>query len=837
MSIVHEKIEEKNINNILSESFLNYSMSVIVSRAIPDVRDGLKPVHRRILYAMNTMNMTHKRPYKKSARIVGEVIGKYHPHGDSAVYGAMVRMAQSWKTNLPLIDEHGNFGSIDGDSPAAMRYTEARMSKASDEMLKGIQKDTVDFVDNFDGEEQEPVVLPGRIPNLLVNGSDGIAVGLATSIPPHNVTEVCDAIIKQIDNENITLDELLEVFKGPDFPTGALITNGEDIKKIYETGRGSVKMRGKVEREFINGREALVITEIPFNVNKKKLIQQIKDIQLEYDEYMRELRKGNKNVNKKGMDFIYEDEIRDETDSKTPKNKVRIVIVLKDGVNPNVVENYLYKHTLLEKSFGVNMLALVPEEIDGKIEKKPKLLSLKEVIREYIKHQKEIKIRELKFELNEKEKEKFLLEGLVKAIKKIDETIKIIRNSKTREESINGLIDFLKIDEKQAKYILSLQLQTLASFEQEEKVKRYEQLLREMEELKQIISDDKKINKLIKEQLNQIKEEFGSPRRTEILSHIDQLTEIDWVEDVDVLITITKKGFIKKVPEINYKSQRRKGVGIKGTSTFENDFVNQVQIANNHDTLMFFSNKGKIYKIKTYQLPNTNPKTKGVSINSIFDLEDDEYIQTTLSIKEFSDKQYLLFGTKEGLVKKTLLSEYNKSNRNGIAAITLKPNDELVNVCLTNGEKIVTLLTEKGMLISFKEDQISSVSRIGKGIKGINLKKGDSVVSVVTHNNDLELFLATNKGIGKRTLLTDYKVQNRGGKGVRTIPFKYDDEKLVGALCVDKNDEIILSTKSGMLLKLNVSEISLFGRKARGSKIISLKNNDELQTFDRNALI
>ena len=836
-----DRIQETNITSILSNNFLDYSMSVIVSRAIPDVRDGLKPVHRRILYAMHDLGIYYDKSYKKSARIVGDVIGKYHPHGDSAVYDTMVRMAQSWKMRQPMVDGHGNFGSIDGDSPAAMRYTESRMAKIAHEILRDIKDEkgrltgVVDFVENFDGEEQEPSVLPSRIPNLLVNGTDGIAVGMATSIPPHNLKEVIEAVIATMENEDITVEELMEYVKGPDMPTGATILGTEGIKRAYSEGKGSFIVRGVTEQEYINGNDAIVIKQIPYNVNKEKFIKSIKQIQLDYDEYYRELKKKKaKKLTAKGLDFIARDGLRDETEGEDPTN-VRVVIELKTGVNPDLVLNYLYKHTQLQTSFSIINLALVPKKYgDNQMRMEPKVLTLKQMIEEYIKHQQEVTERKLQYELSQKEKEMHVLDAVIRALGKLDETVELIRKSKSREDAIEGLESLLSLDKKQAVHILGLRLQRLASFEQEEQYQAHEQLEVEIKEIRELLASVDKMNEIIKGDLKEMIEQYGSERRTKIGAAVGEINAEDLIDHEDVVITMTHNGFIKRIPENKYRTQRKAGRGVTGMSTFEDDFVSHVQVADNHDTLMCITNKGSIYRMKAYQVPVTNTRSKGVSIRTIFDMESEEYIQAILSISEFSKDQFLVFGTKYGLVKRTRLSEYARSTRNGIRAITLNKSDEVVNVSLTSGENRVTLITHKGISITFEEDDVRVVSRAGKGVKGIDLTKDDFVVSASIHQGMSNLFIATNKGIGKRTPLAKFRVQNRGGKGVRAITADKTNGYVVGSLVVEEDEQIILLTKNGSIMKLDAKDISSFSRTAKGSRVINLKEDDELQAFDRN---
>lgn len=826
--LLEEKIKELPITNALADGWIDYAMSVIISRALPDVRDGLKPVHRRILHAMNELNNAYNRPYKKSARIVGEVIGKYHPHGDSAVYDTMVRMAQAFKMRVPLVDGHGNFGSIDGDSPAAMRYTESRMAKVSHELLRDIDKNTVDFQDNFDGAEKEPVVLPARLPNLLINGTEGIAVGMATSMPPHNLREVCTSIIEQMDNPEITIEELMEIVKGPDFPTGGTILGDEGIKKAFSTGRGSITLRGTIEREFVDGYEAIIIKQIPYQVNKEKLIGQIKQIQREYQQTQRDMKKKNaKKIVQKGMDFIYD--IRDETEGENSHDKLRIVIQLKNGVNPDRVVKYLYKHTQLQQSFGIINLALVPT----KYGMEPKVLNLKEMIEQYIKHQREVIQRQLQFDLDKKEKEMHLLDAVIRAIGNIDETVRTIKAAKTKEEAIEGLYNLLGVDEKQAAHILAMRLQRLANYEVDEQRAAHNQVGLEIKNLKEKLASQEVMDRIIKEDLQEMIEIYGEDRATVIAPPADAISDEELIEREDVVVTMTRNGMVKRIPQAEYRVQRRNGRGVNGMGTFDDDNVKHLQIANTHDTLMFFTNKGLVYKTKAYQIPLTNKDSKGVSIRTIFDMQDDEYVQAILAIEEFNSEQTVVFGTKQGIVKRTRLVEYNRSARNGILAITLNDGDEVVNVGLTSGDMYVTAITRYGKSITFEESDVKVVSRSGKGVKGIDLASKDVVVSLSIHRGFSQLFIATSNGIGKRTPLSEFRIQKRGGKGVRAITVK--DGLVIGTCVVEEDEQLILLTKQGIIIKMLAKEISSFSRNAQGSSVINLKDGDELIAVDRNS--
>jgi len=828
--LVEEEIRELPITNALSEGWIDYAMSVIISRAIPDVRDGLKPVHRRILHAMNELSNYWNRPYKKSARTVGEVIGKYHPHGDTAVYDTMVRMAQAFKMRVPLVSGHGNFGSIDGDSPAAMRYTEARLAKVAHELLRGIEKNTVDFQDNFDGAEKEPVVLPARLPNLLVNGTEGIAVGMATSMPPHNLKEVFQAIIKQLENPEITIEELCDIIQGPDFPTGGTILGNEGFRKAYETGRGSLILRGLIEREFVDGYEAIIIKQIPYQVNKEKLIGQIKEIQRDFEKTKREMNKKNvKKVIQKGMDFIHD--IRDETEGEDSHADLRVVIQLKNGVNPERVIKYLYKHTQLQQSFGIINLALVPTKYG--IE--PKVLNLKEINEEYIKHQREVVKRELQDSLTKKENEMYLLEAVIRALGNIDDTVRIIKESKSSNEAVQGLNELLGIEEKQAKHIMTLRLQKLASYEVDVQREKHATLAQDIKELTETLASQIIMDGIIKEDIQFMMEEYGEERLTKVGPPADAISDEELIEREDVVVTMTQKGMVKRIPQSQYRVQRKNGRGVNGMNTFEDDYVKHLQIANTHDTLMFFTNKGLVYKTKAHQIPLTNTSSKGVSIRTIFDMQDDEYVQAILAIEEFNAEQTVVFGTKQGIVKRTRLVEYNRSARNGILAITLNEGDEVVNVGLTSGDMYTTLITRQGKSITFKESDVKIVSRSGKGVKGIDLSSNDEIVSLSIHKGFSQLFIATSKGVGKRTPLSEFRIQKRGGKGVRAITVNEKNGIVVGTCVVDEDDQLVLLTKQGIIIKMLADEISSFSRNAQGSGVINLKDGDELIAVDRNS--
>lgn len=824
-----DSVIEKPITNILSGSFMDYSMSVIVSRAIPDVRDGLKPVHRRILYSMHDLNMY--KQYKKSARIVGDVIGKYHPHGDSAVYETMVRMSQPWSLREPLIDGHGNFGSMDGDAAAAMRYTEAKLEKISVEMLRDLNKNTVDFQENYDGTEHEPAVLPSRFPNLLVNGSEGIAVGMATKIPPHNLKESCQAIIAQIDNETISTEELMKHLPGPDFPTGGTIMGDEGIKEAYETGRGSIPVRGVTEIKETQKGTKITIKEIPYQVNKAKLVSDIKQIQKDWDEYAKERNKKNSKAKVKGLDFVVKNGVLDETDRNNTNNSVTITIRLKKGVEPDLVLNHLYKHTQLQTSFSVNNLSLVPKMQNGKRTLEPRVLNLKETINEYIKHQIEVITRRLTFELKQKEEKIHLINGLIKALDQLDAAIQTIRNSSGKSEARESLIALLSIDETQANHILEMKLQKLTSGDQEKEREEQKTLKNEIDEIRAILKDDNKIKNIIKDDLFEIGERYGSDRRTAIKPPAEAFNAEDLIADDDVVVTITQNGFIKRTLESTYRTQRRKGIGVNAMSMYKDDFIRHLEIASNHDNLLFFTNHGKVYRKKVHEIPESTAQSRGDHIQLLLNLEDDESIQAVLSIRTFTDKQNLVFVTRNGIVKKSLLSDYENIRSTGIHAINLDRGDRLIGTSLTTGKRNITLVTKKAMSITFKESDVELRKRKAKGVKGIDLSKDDGVVSFVIHDGFSDLFLATERGYGKCSSLSQYRVQNRNGKGVKSIRLSDKTGDVIGANIVEDNDATMLMTKNGTLMKMSSDEIAKSGRKTQGTRLIRLRDNDSLRAI------
>ena len=780
----------------MKRSYIDYSMSVIAGRALPDVRDGLKPVHRRILYSMNELNLTPDKPYRKSARIVGDVLGKYHPHGDSAVYLAMVRMAQDFSTRGLLVDGHGNFGSVDGDSPAAMRYTEARMSKLSLELLRDIDKETVDFEPNFDESLKEPAVLPARYPNLLVNGSNGIAVGMATSIPPHNLGEVIDATVHLIDNEEATVEDLMQFIKGPDFPTSAIIMGKENISEAYRTGRGKVKVRARAYiEELAKGKQQIVITEIPYQVNKAKLVEKIADL-----------------VKEKKVEGI--SDLRDESN----RNGMRIVIELKRDVNANIVLNNLYKHSQMEDTFSIIMLALV----NGV----PKILNLKQILYHYVQHQKDVVTRRTKFELNKAEARAHILEGLKIALDNIDAVIKLIRSSKTGQEAKLGLIEQFKLSEIQAQAILDMRLQRLTGLERDKIEAEYEELIKKINRLKEILANERLLLNVIKEEILIIKENYSDERRTEIRHAEGEIDMRDLINDEEIAITLTHFGYIKRLPSDTYKSQRRGGRGVSALTTREEDFVKHLVSTTTHSRLLFFTNKGRVFKLNAYDIPEGKRQAKGTAIVNLLQLGPNEKIATLIAIDESDSNEFLLLSTKNGIVKKTKREEFKNINKSGLIAIGLREDDELIDVKVTNGNKKVLLVTKQGMSIKFDEKDIRHMGRTAMGVKGITLSDSDKVVSMSLADEGTDLLVVSENGFGKRTDINEYRTQIRAGKGIKTYNIAEKTGNLVGAQMVNEDDEIMIINSDGVLIRLRVNEISLFGRVTSGVKL--MKTDEEV---------
>ena len=780
----------------MKKSYIDYSMSVIVGRALPDVRDGLKPVHRRILYSMSELNLTPDKPYRKSARIVGDVLGKYHPHGDSAVYLAMVRMAQDFSTRGLLVDGHGNFGSVDGDSPAAMRYTEARMSKLALELLRDIDKETVDFVPNFDESLKEPAVLPSRYPNLLVNGSNGIAVGMATSIPPHNLGEVIDATVHLIDNEECSVDDLMKFVKGPDFPTSAIIMGKENIAEAYRTGRGKVKVRARaVIEELPKGKQQIVVTEIPYQVNKAKLVERIAEL-----------------VKDKKVEGI--SDLRDESN----RNGMRIVIELKRDVNANIVLNNLYKHSQMEETFSVIMLALVNGQ--------PKVLNLKQILYHYVQHQKDVVTRRTKFELNKAEARAHILEGLRIALDNIDAVISLIRASKTTQEAKSGLMEKFGLTDIQAQAILDMRLQRLTGLERDKIEAEYEELIKKINRLKEILANERLLLNVIKEEMLIIKENYADERRTEIRHAEGEIDMRDLIEDEEIAITLTHFGYIKRLPADTYKSQKRGGRGISALTTREEDFVKHLVSTTTHSKLLFFTNKGRVFRLNAYEIPEGKRQAKGTAIVNLLQLGPNEKIATLLDIDEKDDNKYLLLATKNGIVKKTDREEFKNINKAGLIAIGLREDDELIGVKVTDGNKDVLLVTKEGMSIRFDENDIRSMGRSAMGVKGITLSNDDKVVSMSLCEEGTDVLVVSENGFGKRTDINEYRTQIRAGKGIKTYNIAEKTGKLVGAEMVNEGDEMMIINSDGVLIRLRVNEISLFGRVTSGVKL--MKTDDEV---------
>lgn len=778
-------------------SFLDYAMSVIVSRALPDVRDGLKPVHRRILYAMNDLGMTAEKAYKKSARIVGEVIGKYHPHGDSAVYETMVRMAQDFNYRYMLVDGHGNFGSVDGDPAAAMRYTEARMSKISMELIRDINKDTIDFQDNYDGAEREPVVLPARFPNLLVNGSAGIAVGMATNIPPHQLGEVIDGVLAVSKNPDITIDELMELIPGPDFPTAGLILGRSGIRKAYQTGRGSITLRAKVEiEERANGKQSIIVNEIPYQVNKAKLIEKIAEL-----------------ARDKKIEGITD--LRDESD----RNGMRIVMEIRRDANANVILNNLYKQTALQSSFGINMLALV----DGQ----PKVLNLKQCLVHYLEHQRVVIRRRTEFELRKAEARAHILEGLRIALDHLDEIIALIRGSETADIAKEGLMTSFSLSEKQAQAILDMRLQRLTGLEREKIENEYQELVALIAELRAILADDEKVLEIIRGELLEVKERFNDKRRTEIvLTGLENFEDEDLIPQENIIITLTNKGYIKRSPISTYKAQKRGGRGVQGMGTNEDDFVEHLLTTSTHDTILFFTNKGKVYRSKGYEIPEYGRTAKGLPIINLLEVDRDEWVNAIIPVEQFNEDNYLFFTTKHGISKRSPLASFANIRTNGLIALGLKEGDELMSVKLTDGHKDIIIGTKDGLMIRFPETDVRSMGRTATGVKGITLREGDEVIGMELLNEGEEILTVTRNGYGKRTPEEEYRIQSRGGKGIKTCNITDKTGSLVAIKTVTGEEDLMIITAAGVIIRTAVDSISVTGRNTQGVKLIRLDSEE-----------
>lgn len=793
-----EKLTHRIIEDEMKTSYLNYAMSVIVGRALPDVRDGLKPVHRRILFAMNEMGMSHNKPFKKSARIVGEVLGKYHPHGDSAVYESIVRMVQEFSLRYPLIAGQGNFGSIDGDNAAAMRYTEAKLAKISEEMLLDIDKETVDMVPNFDESLQEPLVLPARLPNLLINGSSGIAVGMATNIPPHNITEVCDGIIHVLDNPDAPIVEICEFIKGPDFPTSAEITGRMGILSAYNTGRGKVLIRSKYKVEQKGGRERIIVYEIPYMVNKSMLIEEIAEC-----------------VKDKIVEGI--SDMRDESN----REGIRIVIELKKDASSEVVMNQLFKHTRCKVTFGILMLALVKNE--------PKILNLKQVIEYYILHRKEIVTRRTQFDLRKAEDKAHILEGLIVALDDIDRVIEKIRKSKTVSDAEKTLIEDYALSVAQVKAILEMRLSKLASLEQQKIKDDHALTLEIISELKSILSSDEKIRVIIKDELNAIKENYQDKRRTQIVDGEEEDFEIeDLIEKEDVVITVSDVGYIKRLPIDTYKEQRRGGRGVMAAGTKEEDTIEHLYIANTHSYMLFFTNKGMIHWLKAYRIPEGTRQSKGKPIVNLVSLDDGEKVNAIIPVDIFNDNHYLVFCTKQGIIKKTSLSSYSNPRAGGIIAINLNEGDKLVNVLMTNGDEQIMIATHNGRAVKFHEKDVRSVGRNSIGVRGIHIRNDDYVVGMVKASDEDTLLTITENGYGKRTLVSEYRFAKRGGVGVTNIICSERNGKVIGVKNVIDEDGLMFISKKGIVIRTRADQISTIGRATQGVKIMKLESDDKV---------
>ncbi|MGN0435548.1 MAG: DNA gyrase subunit A [Wujia sp.] len=797
-STIFDKIHEVDLKKTMEENYIDYAMSVIAARALPDVRDGLKPVQRRILHSMAELSNYPDKPHRKCARIVGDTMGKYHPHGDSSIYEALVKLAQEWNTRYPLVDGHGNFGSVDGDGAAAMRYTEARLSKISMEMLADIGKDTVDFIPNFDETEKEPIVLPSRYPNLLVNGTSGIAVGMATNIPPHNLNEIINAVVKIIDNEvmedrETDIDELLEIVQGPDFPTGAQILGTSGINEAYRTGRGKIKVRAVSEIEPMSGgKQRIVVTELPYMVNKARLIQKIAEL-----------------VKEKKLDGI--SDLRDESS----REGMRIVIELKKDTNANILLNQLYKHTQMQDTFGVIMLALVDNE--------PRILNLLDMLTYYLKHQEEVVTRRTKYELNKAEERAHILEGLLIALDNIDEVIQIIRNSKSVADAKLSLMERFGLTEIQANAIVEMKLRALTGLEREKLENEYRELMLRIAELRAILADRKKLLGVIKEEILIIATKFGDKRRTSIGIDVDDdITVEDLIKKENIVVAMTKLGYIKRMTINNFKSQNRGGKGIKGMQTIEDDFIENIFMTTTHHYIMFFTNMGKVYRLKAYEIPEASRTARGTAIVNLLQLMPDEKITAVIPIRQYNEGRYLFMCTKNGIVKKTKITEYSNVRKSGLAAITLKENDELIEVKSTNNTKDIILVTKHGMCIRFNETDVRSTGRTSMGVIGMSLADGDEVVAMQLNTQGTDMLFVSENGLGKRTSIDEFTPQRRGGKGVKCYKIMEKSGAVVGCKAVNDDNEIMLITNQGIVIRLLCKDISRLGRITTGVKLINM---------------
>jgi len=806
-----EKILKINIEEEMKTAYIDYSMSVIISRALPDVRDGLKPVHRRVLYGMQDLGVGASRAFKKSARIVGEVLGKYHPHGDTSVYDAMVRMAQNWSLRYPLIDGQGNFGSVDGDSPAAMRYTEARLQKIAEETMADLEKETVDFRNNFDDTLQEPTVLPTRIPILLVNGASGIAVGMATNMAPHNLSDSIDAIVAYIDNKDIQIPELTDIIKAPDFPTGGIIFGYQGVKESYETGRGRIVVRAKTDIEVMqSGRERIVVTEIPYQVNKAELIKKIADL-----------------VNEKKIEGI--SYVNDESD----RQGMRIVIILKKDAISNVVLNNLMKHTQLQSSFNVNNIALV----NGK----PKVLNLKQLISYFVNHRHEVVVRRTKYDLDQAEKKAHILSGLLIALDHLDEVITLIRSSKTPDDAREGLMANFGLTEVQAKAILDLRLQRLTGLEREKIREEYDELLRQIDYFKRILGDESLRMQIIKDELLEIKEKYGDNRRTEILPDAGEFNPEDFYADDEMVITISHMGYIKRTPLTEFRTQGRGGIGSKGSTTRDEDFLAHIYSATMHNTMLFFTEKGRCFWLKVYEIPEGTRTSKGRAIQNLLNIEPDDRVKAYINVKSLADVEYIrnnfiVLCTKKGIIKKTALEAYSRPRQTGINAINIREGDSLLEALLTNGQHEILLGVRSGKAIRFHEKTVRAIGRTASGVRGVSFsnEKHDEVVGMVSVKNDEnDIMVLSEKGYGKRSSVDDYRITNRGGKGVKTINITQKTGQLIGIKTVTDSDDLMIITKSGTVIRLPVSTLRVMGRATQGVRLINLRNGDEIAALTR----
>ncbi len=800
---IFDKIQDVDLQKTMETSYVNYAMSVIASRALPDARDGLKPVQRRILYAMIELNNGPDKPHRKCARIVGDTMGKYHPHGDSSIYGALVNLAQEWSTRYPLVDGHGNFGSVDGDGAAAMRYTEARLSKISMEMLSDINKDTVDFDPNFDETEKEPAILPARFPNLLVNGTTGIAVGMATNIPPHNLRETIGAVVRIIDNKieekETTIEELLEIVKGPDFPTGAMILGTRGINEAYRTGRGKIKVRAVTDIETLpNGKNSIIVTELPYMVNKARLIEKIAEL-----------------VRDKKIDGITM--VRDESD----REGMRICIELRRDVNANVILNQLYKHTQLQDTFGVIMLALV----DGE----PKVLSLPEALNVYLKHQEEVVTRRTRYDLNKAEERAHILRGLLIALDHIDEVIKIIRASKNGQEAKEKLIERFGLDDVQAQAIIDMRLRALTGLEREKIEQEYAELMQKIAEFKAILADEKLLLGVIRKEIMEISDKYGDDRRTSIGFDEDDFTDEDLIPNELTVIAMTKLGYIKRMTIDNFKSQHRGGKGIKGMQTIEDDYIEELFMTKTHHHILFFTNKGRVYRIKGYEIPEASRIARGTAIINLLQLMPEEKVTAIITLKEFDDERYLFMTTKSGIVKKTKIKDYANIRKTGLIAMNLREDDELIEVKATNGEKDIVLVTKYGMCIRFNERDVRSTGRASMGVIGMTLDDGDEIVAMQMNTQGEHLLTVSENGYGKRTEMDEFKVQHRGGKGVKCYNIMEKTGNLVGAKAVTPGQEIMIITNAGIIIRITVDDINVLGRITSGVKLINMDTEKDIR--------